>query len=145
MKYPSNDLVAVLWLGTLGLDADDIGTSLPANPALWAARGYVQATTVGGSPAVHVPMRAPAVQLDAWCCRPDSEQAPWNRAASLAGAIVDATYSQTRPVDLDMPSDYKGVRVHSVYPLSEPRPVTGDEAGFARVQFDALFHWSWSE
>lgn len=144
MRYPSNDLIAALWLRTLDLTADDIGTELPANPASWADGGYVQVTAVGGSPNIHVPMRAPAVQIDCWTCRPNSEQAPWNKAGDLAGQIVHATYDMTRPVNLTMPSDYKGVRVHSVYPLGEPRPLPGDEAGFARVSFDMAVRWSWS-
>lgn len=144
MRYPSNDTIAELWLKTLGLTADDIGTELPADPATWANGGYVQATATGGSPAIHVPMHAPTVQIDCWACRLNSELAPWNKAGDLAGQIVDGAFAHKRPVDLMMPSDYKGVRVHSAYALTEPRPIPGDEAGFARVSFDIAVRWSWS-
>lgn len=143
MKYPSHELVATLWLDTLGLTADDIGSSLPGDPTLWATGGYVQATTVGGQPAIHVPMFAPLVQVDCWASAPDSRQAPWGKAGDLAGQVVAATYAFTKPVDLVMPSDYEAVRVHSVYPVTEPRRIPGDDAGYARVNVDVIMRWSW--
>lgn len=143
MKQPSSELVAAAWLRTLNLSADDVGIELPADFTTWADGGFVQVTTVGGSPAIHVPMRAPAIQVDAWCCRPGSEQAPWNRAGSLAGEVVDGCYAQTRPVNIALSAGFREVRVHSAYPLTEPRPIPGDDYRFARYQFDMQLHWSW--
>lgn len=143
MKQPTSELVATAWLDTLGLTVDDVGIELPADPTLWAANGFVQVTTVGGTPAIHVPMRQAAIQVDAWCCRPNSEQAPWNRAGSLAGEVVDGCYAQTRPVNITLPAGFREVRVHSTYPLSEPRPIVGDDSRFARYQFDMQMNWSW--
>lgn len=143
MKQPSTDLVAVAWLGSLSLTTDGVGTVLPADPNTWAANGWVQVTTVGGSPAVHIPMREGVVQVDAWCCRPNSELAPWNRAGSLAGEIVDACYRQERPVNISLPAGFRPVRVHTVYALTEPRAIEGDDSRFARYQLDVQVNWSW--
>jgi hypothetical protein len=145
VKHPSSELVAQAWLETLGLTADSIGSSLPADPATWAAGGYVQVTTISGAPAVHVEFRRPTVQIDCWCTRLDSEQVPWNRAGDLAGQIVDATYAMTGAVNVVLPAGYRPVRVHNVFPRSEPRRVSGDPAGYARVMVDLTFAWSWSE
>lgn len=143
MKIPGNDRVAVAWLETLGLTADDIGMEIPP-PAEWAINGFVQASTIGGSPAVHVPMRNPVVQIDVWCCRLDSDQAPWGRAEDLDGQILEAAYAMTSPAEPPMPAGFRPVRVHSVFAVSEGRRIDSDEAGYARVSRDMEIFWSWS-
>lgn len=142
MNYPSAPLVACVWLRSLGLPADDIGTDLPGEPSTWATNGYLQVpTAVGGSPAIHVAMRAPTVQVSAWTNRPDSQRAPWNRAEHLLGAVIDAAHDQAASIDLDMPAGFYPVRLHSVWCQSEPRRIPGDPAGYAHVNADFEMRW----
>lgn len=142
MNHPSAPLVACTWLRSLDLDVDDIGTAIPGDPATWATNGYLQVpTAVGGTPAIHVQMRAPIVQVSAWTNRPNSQQAPWNRAEHLIGSVVTAAHDQQSPLDLDMPAGYYPVRLHAVWCQSEPRRIPGDPSGYAHVSSDFEMRW----
>jgi hypothetical protein len=139
---PGSPLVLIRWLATLGLPCDGIGDHLPADPTTWATQGFLQVPmTVGGSPDVDVPMRAPVVQVDAYTNRPDSERAPWNRAEHLAASVLAAAQDQRTPVDLVMPASYYPARLHSVWANTEPRRIPGDPSGFARVTCDYQMRW----
>lgn len=140
--YPTHKLVALGWLESLGLAAD-VGLDLPADPTIWSDNGFVLvAGPVGGSPGRHVPMRNPVVQLEFWANRPDSEYAPWNKAGSLAEEVIEWTYRDIPDPRVPLPSGYRPAFVHSVYPLTEPNELPGDEAGYARVVCDFAFHWT---
>lgn len=142
MKHPGSPLVAITWLRTLGLPCDGIGDELPAEPAGWADLGFLHVpTVVGGSPGIHVPMRAPLVQVDAYANRPNSLRAPWNKAEDLAGALLAAVGDQRTPVDLTMPTGFWPVRLHSVWAQSEPRRIPSDPADYARVSADYEMRW----
>lgn len=142
MIQPQSEMVAALWLETLGLAADAIGTDLPADPISWATGGYVQVSTMGGSPHPYIPERAPTVQVDCWANRPNSELPPWNRAGDLAGQILNATY-EPQLVALVMPIGFRPARVQTVTVLTEPRRMPGDPSGFARVMLELIMHWTW--
>lgn len=141
--YPSHEQVVIAWLKTLtGVPTDKIATSLPADNASWAPSGFIQVTTVGGSPAVHVPVFNPVVQVDCWANNVDSQRPPWGKASSLAERIMWATYAVTQPGRFDLGADVHQPRLMSVYPLSEPRRIVSDPANFARVQFDLTVRWT---
>lgn len=141
--HPSHELVACAWLNTLGLPADGIDTDLPRDPADWATQGFIQVTAVGGSPNIDVAVYQPAVQVDVWCTRVDSELPPWNQAGNLAGQLVAATYDAANAnVSPTLPAAFRPVRVLSAFPLSEPRRILDDPAGFARVGFDLALRWT---
>lgn len=141
--FPSTEQVAVAWLKTLpGLPVNQIATTLPADNASWATSGFVQVTTVGGTPQVHVPVFEPVVQIDIWACNVDSQRPPWGKAAHLAETIVWATYSALQPGVFDLGANIHPPRLMSAFALSEPRRILHDEAGFARVQFDMSFRWT---
>ena len=140
--YPTHKLVAVGWLQSLGLAAE-VGLDLPADPTTWDDDGFVLvAGPVGGSPARHVPMRNPVVQIECWANRANSEFAPWNKAGSLAEELIEWSYRDIPQQRVPLPSGYRPVFLHSVYPLTEPNELPGDEAGFARVVCDFAFHWT---
>ena len=141
--YPTHKLVALGWIQTLGLDAE-VGLDLPADPTTWSDNGFILvAGPVGGSPGRHVPMRNPVVQIEFWANRPNSELAPWNKAGSLAEQVIDATYrDDTAQWLVSLPSGYRPVFLHAVYPLSEPNELPGDDAGYARVVVDFALHWT---
>jgi hypothetical protein len=135
-------MVAITWLRTLGLPCDGIGDDLPADPATWAALGFLHVpTVVGGSPGIHVPMRAPVVQVDAYTNQPRSVRVPWNKAEDLAGALLAAVQDQQAPVSLTMPAGFFPVRLHSVWAQSEPRRIPSDPADYGRVSTDYEFRW----
>ncbi len=138
---PSAELVAVAWLKTLdGVPSDGVATTLPGDPTVWAANGFVQVGTVGGSPAVHTPLRTPVVQVDCWANNSNSAKSPWGKSSALAELVVAATYS-IRPRLLVMPEGFHNARLNTAWPLTEPRRIPGDEAGFARVNFDLALSW----
>lgn len=141
--HPNSSLIAVAYLQTLGLPADGIDTDLPADPAEWATNGFVQVAAVtGGSPDLDIPLHRPIVQVDVWCTRLDSELPPWNQAGHLAGTLVAATYdSDNLNVTPTLPDGFRPVRVMSAFPVTEPREIAGDPAGFARVSLDLALRW----
>lgn len=140
-NLPNTDLVATSWLKTLpGVNPLRVASSLPGDNASWADTGFVVATSVGGSPGLHVPMQRPVVAIDCWANNPNSQKAPWGKAGHLAQLVLLGTY-MTEPVDLTFSGDFEPARVFAVAPLSEPRKVPGDEAGFARYSFDLVFNW----
>lgn len=139
---PDGESIAIAWLQTLGLDVDGIGTDLPGSKALWSVRGFVQVPmVVGGTPQIHVPMREPSVEINAWACRLHSELPPWRRAGHIANTIVAAIYDQQRPVDLDLGDGYAPVRMHSIWALTEPRRMPGDPSNYARHVMEAAMRW----
>lgn len=143
-RRPSARKIAVAWLRTLGLDAG-VGEELPADLDGWAAYGFVAVPIVaGGSPGVDVPMRNPVVQVDCWACRPGSPVAPWGKAADLAEqvmarALTGVTYP---PPQLVLPAGFAPARLLSLYPVTEPREIPNDGAGFARLEIDLALHYT---
>jgi hypothetical protein len=142
---PSTELVAIAWLKTLpGIPTTSVATTLPGDSSTWSELGFVQVSVVGGSPEIHNPRRSPVVQIDCWACNPNSEKTPWGKAGVLVETIVNATYLlelSNVTVSLTPADTYDRARVLSAYPLTEPRRVPGDEAGFARLQFDMALSW----
>lgn len=139
------DILSVAWL-KLAVPGVGVATSLPRvadTPAL-RTDGFVRVLTVGGSPDLYVPMRAPVVTAECWAAPAveGSDKVPWGRANSLAEAVVAATYDlalMDRVLDLGA---YPDVRVRTVTALSEPRRAENDPANFARYDVDLLFTWT---
>ncbi|GAA3230694.1 hypothetical protein GCM10017691_23880 [Pseudonocardia petroleophila] len=140
---PNTDVVTVAWLKTLSsLPPLAIATSLPGDVASWANTGFVQAMSVGGTPGVHVPLQSPIVQIDCWAATPNSQKAPWGKAGALAEAVYLAAVEFDRRFEPVLPGDFETARILSVYPISEPRKMTGDEAGFARYTLEIALAWT---
>lgn len=140
--YPTAEQVGTAWVKTLdGVDATKVATALPGDANVWASTGFVQLAVVGGSPRIHSQMYSPVFQVDCWAANV-AGKAPWGRAGSLAAAVVWGCYHGPAPVLVNLGSEFHMGRVHAVIPLSEPRRIEGDEAGFARVQFDMALTWS---
>lgn len=139
---PSAELVATAWLKTLpGIPESGVATSLPGDPASWSTNGFIQVVTVGGTPPVDTPMRTPVVQVSCWANNPGSAKTPWRKASVLAENVVAGCYADTQQRQLPMPDGYRGARIHAVWPISEPRRIPQDEAGFARVDVDLAVTW----
>jgi hypothetical protein len=144
--YPTPDLVAVTWLKSVaGLPTNQIATTLPADNSSWATSGFVQVTAIGGNPGREVPFWQPAIQIDCWANNPNSQKPPWGKAGHLAATIQWATYGARQPGVLALGGTFHPTRLMSVYPLTEPRRILSDEAGFARVQIDLLMTWTIQE
>lgn len=142
---PTNELVAVAWLSQRvpGITAGQVATSLPSDPAAWAAEGFVQVQAIpGGAPDIDVPVRHPVLQVDTWAATPSSSKPPWNKANRLAELIRVATEeAQTYGRPVDLPADYLGARVQAAYLVSEVLRVPGDPSGYARFTFDLALDW----
>ncbi len=146
LLHPTNELVTLAWIqDTTGIDC---GINLPEDYTTWAANGFVTVANVGGAPQVHMPVRQPAVTVDCWAVFAGSPRPPWLQAAQLAERIYAATIptSAKRQVDPNtvappVGNSYAHAHVQSVYALTEPRPVLGDEAGFAHYTVDIAIRW----
>lgn len=140
---PTTDLVAVAWLaGVTGLSASMVATKLPADNSTWAASGFVQVITVGGTPELYVPVASPVVGVSCWAANPNSAKPPWGKANHLAELIRAATYDHANvPRTLTLPSSFGHARVTAAYFVSEPKRIPGDPANYARFDADLALRW----
>lgn len=137
MYLPTPEQVTVAWLQTVAqVDPTKVATSLPADASVWGSTGFWQVTVVGGSLGLDTPLWAPVVAVDCWAAVPNSNRPPWGRAGSYAAAVLAGTYSARQVGALSFGEEFHPVRVTTCRPLSMPRRVQQDEAGFARVQLD---------
>lgn len=146
LLHPTSELVALAWIQAVtGINC---GMTLPEDYTSWAANGFVTAQVTGGSPLAHMPVRQPTVSIDCWAVIADSPRPPWLQAASLAEQIYAATIPTTAKRQVDpntvvtaVGNTYLHAHVLSITAMTEPRPVLGDEAGYAHYQFDCLPRW----
>lgn len=146
LLHPVSELVALAWIqATTGIDC---GMTLPEDYTTWAANGFVTTGNIGGSPAVHMPVRNPVVSIDCWAVASSSPRPPFLQAAQLAETVYAAMQptSAKRQVDPNTVvtptgNTYLHAHVLSIYALTEPRPVLGDEAGFAHYSLDIALRW----
>ena len=143
--HANSDLVGVAWVkGVQGVDLAQVATTRPEDTNKWAEKGFVQLTIVGGSPARDNPLRRPVLQVDAWAVNPNTDKAPWGKAAALAELVLDGTFpdqSHLAARTLVLPAGYHGARVMAAEALSEPRRIEDSNASFARYQWDLLLTW----
>jgi len=141
---PTGELVAIAWL-KLAVPGIGVATTLPSDATALRTSGFLQARTVGGSPDLYLPMRAPVVAVSCWAApsTEGSSKPPWNRANSLAERIVAATYDRAlMDVTVDVSaSDYTDAHVRTVVALSEPIRVEDDPGNYARYDVDLLVRW----
>jgi hypothetical protein len=141
------ELVAIAWLKTVV--GDIVATTLP-KPAKdgsvsWAETGFVTITTVGGSPNLYVPMREPAISVDFWAMNPGSQKPPWDKAASMAEAVVAACQAhRTIPQTVALPTGYPTALIRSAYVTGEPRRIPDDPSSYARYSIPGLII-AWTE
>lgn len=149
--YPTNALVAAAWIGQRvpGIVAGQVATKLPRDVTTWGAEGFVQVTPVTGMPDVDIPVRHPLVQVDCWAVTIDgqgnvSTKPPVHKANRLAELIRTATELDTALYSspVNMPVNYLGAVVLSVYPITEPAEVPDDPSGYARFTFDLALDWA---
>jgi hypothetical protein len=148
LQHATTDLVAVAWLGSLpGFSSAMVGSILPRpdNDGVvpWAQTGFVQATIVGGSSDMYVPLTSPAIQVDCWATQSNSDLPPYAKANALAESIRWACLADDNfQVALTLRAGYAQARVKSAYLLTEPRRVYGDEADFARFLVNIALNWT---
>jgi hypothetical protein len=145
LYLPHGELVAQAWLrGLAGVPTTGVGTTLPRDNETWAASGFVQIETVGGSPNIDVPIYQPVISVHCWANKANSSQPPWGKANQLAEQIriggyggVDSLAPPARIVALA--PNFQNARVMAAYALTEPRRIPADDARFAHYQFDMQF------
>lgn len=153
---PTNELVAVAWLGSIPAlqplgGTQMVATTLPADVnadgtvAAWTQTGFITVTVVGGSPDPYLPVKRPVLQVDCWATRPGSSKPPWGQANVLAETIRYATLQRlgfNRPLTLTVSSvSYPGAVVISAYLATEFRRIYSDAADYARYQGDLALTW----
>lgn len=148
--YPTNALVVQAWLGqrVAGVVPAQVAGKLPRDPATWADEGFVVVTIIGGTPDVDIPVRHPIAQIDAYAVTLDatgtiSVKPPVgkaNRLAELVRVATDAGTYYSKPVT--MPANYLGAIVLGASVVSEPREITDDPSGYARVTLDLALDWA---
>lgn len=160
LKLPTTPLVARAWLALVpGITAAMTNTSLPRIPTdslpAWVSTGFLTVQTVGGSPDVEMPIRAPVVSVKCWAvnARQDPEtgvvsvsaKPPWERSEELAEAVFAAYVPMQRdPATklVTMPkAGFAQACVESAYPLTEPRQIP-DAMNRACHQFDLYLSWT---
>lgn len=145
LYLPHGELVAQAWIrGIQAVPTNGVGTTLPKDNSTWAASGFVQISTTGGSPHVELPIFNPVVSVDCWAVAVNSSQPPWGKANQLALAIVMAGYGSvdsfnTPQRTVALSPQFQNARVMAAYALGEPRRMPGDDARFARYHFDMQF------
>lgn len=145
------DSVTVIggWARTIiGVPPNKVNTVLP-DVSLWANTGFVQIVgVVGGSPWIDAPVHQPVVELDTWGAHLNSEKPDWGKASRLMNLIWAAATDPTTSVGLVVPfPDGRRARIHSLWPISEPRkPLSGidqgDPASFARLMIEIEMIWA---
>ncbi len=142
LLHPTNELVAVTWLkGVSGLN-NLVATDLPQDNSTWSASGFTQVMALGGNPGIYVPVSWPVISVDTWAVSPQSSQPPWGKANQLAEVIKAACLDHGSVGRLlTTPAAYNNARCLTVYPLTEPRRIRGDLAGYAHYSMDMLFMW----
>lgn len=142
--HPTNELVAVTWLKGITDLGSRVATTLPTDTATWSASGFVQVTTVGGTPEITMPVAKPVLSVDCWAVAPNTGNPPWNKANQLAEYVRTAVHAHAEtPRTVDLPSTYNDARVLTAYMLTEPRRIRNDDADYAHYSFD--LHISWVE
>lgn len=141
LPVPTDELVAVEFLTRIV--GDIVGTTLPGDVTKWLKTGFVQVGGVGGSPHIDYALMRPVISVDTWAAAANSTRPPWGKANALAMAIVTATYDPANvELTLALQRELGSVRVKTVYPLSQPRRVPDDPAGYARYTFDLQMSWT---
>src|SRR5690606_25898347 len=101
-----------------------------SDPTKWAARGFLQVSTVGGQYDIDTYRRSPMIQLDAWAVNVGasgavSSRPAWGEANELVELVRAATEdAQLYGLPVELPERYRPVRVLGVRLEGEPRQVT---------------------
>lgn len=140
--HANTELVAVAWLGTVaGLNPSMVGTTVPEDNSTWAASGFVQVQTLGGTPGLNLPWRNPVMRVHAWAQGGTSMKPPWGKANNLAELVRTATYVEAGKKVVTLPGDFPDARVAVVGCITEPQRVPGDVGSYAHYYTDLEFHW----
>lgn len=148
--FPTNALVVQAWIGqhVAGVVSTQVAGKLPREASSWGDEGFVVVTIVGGSPDVDIPVRHPLAQIDAYAVTLDAAGtvstkppvAKANRLAELVRVATDAGDYYSKPVA--MPPSYLGAIVLGARVVGEPREITDDPSGYARVTLDLALDWA---
>ena len=131
------ELVATAWLKTVV--GDRVATTLPKDNSSWAASGFCTIVTAGGTPHMYVPLREPVIGVDCWAVNPQSQKPPWNKAASLAEAIISACQDHRAIAQtVTLPTGYPAAQVRSAYVTGDPRRIPDDPSSYARYSIPGL-------
>lgn len=144
---PNSELVCISYLQTMpGVTADVIATQPPQDESQWSANGCITVSVVGGHASIDLPVRNPLVQLDFFAVNPNSDKAPWFKAASLAEQVWLATRMRHRvPRNVTITAGgaaYPPARVLTAFFMTEPRRIYRDLGDWAHYSGDLALSWA---
>lgn len=146
----NNDLVAQAWVRSIPRVAAlatpaPVGMTVPADATSWASTGFLQVMTTGGSPHPDFPYRQPVVTVFGWGVSLGGKKPPWDVAGRLVEYVLTACYDEhavKRVLAVTAGGQtYPDAQIIEVNARSEPRPVPGDPAGYARYMLDVEIGW----
>lgn len=137
--YANTELVACAWLSEI-FPSSMVATTLPEDNTTWAASGFIQVTSLGGSSDGDVPMIHPVINIDCWATKPNSNRPPWRVANNNAEMIRHAVYAM-RPHKVTLPTGYPQAQLYSADVVSEPRRVP-DISSYARFNMMVSMFWA---
>lgn len=154
--HPSDEQVAVAWIGSIPAIAElggtkMVATRLPADvdkagdPAAWVETGFVTVSVVGGNPDPLLPVNRPVIQVDVWATTPGSNRPPWWQATAISNAIKYACWSRVqmpRPLDITVRGrQYPLAVVQGATLLTTFRRLYEDSADYAHLTGDLWLSW----
>ena len=143
---PSNEQVAVAWLGSIPGLSGKVATTLPSALEDWADTGFVTVAGVGGTPHLYYALQRPVVSVHFWACTLNGSRPPWGVAHDLYSLARYGTYSVLdysnvpRPLT-GFPAKYCNARVNLANFLAEPERRPGDPGDFAEYVANLELQW----
>lgn len=143
---PTVELVAVAWLkAAVDGVSGNVATTLP-DLSSWYNDQFIEVMNVGGTPGVENPMRNSVVTVNCFAAKLGSTKPPWNKAATLAEAVLEATYGVRYRPDpavwiTTLPTGYDNALVESVKAVSEIKKLPSDASQYAVFSLDLQFNW----
>lgn len=144
---PSNEQVAVKWLGTVPALSGLVATTTPAALEDWADTGFVTVGGAGGSPHMYLPVAGPVVSVHFWAYAANSARPPWGLAGDLYSyvrygdyGVLDYSHIGRRLTGF--PIKYTDARVLEANFLAEPERRPGDPGDFAEYVANLELHWT---
>lgn len=144
---PSNEQVAVKWIGSIPALSGLVATVLPSALEDWADTGFVTVGGAGGSPHMYLPVQGPVISVHFWAVTISGSRPPWGVASDLYAYIRFGTYGVLDYARIGraltgFPSKYTNARVLNANFLGEPERRPGDEGDFAEYVCNLQLDWT---
>jgi hypothetical protein len=143
---PSNEQVAVKWLGGIPALNGLVATLLPSALEDWGDTGFVTVGNAGGTPHMYLPVARPVVSVHFWAVTISGSRPPWGVASDLYSAARYGSYGVLDYANIQrgltgFPAKYTNARVIEANFLGEPERRPGDPGDFAEYVCNLELQW----